>query len=368
MRKIFFSILAVLFAWILVISSAEASSRLFVLADKANNHNYPEKAELSMNDSLSVMSTDGIILQTNHGIPQSSLSMPHRVSAPGVIKPPDSVVVASFESEQTTESRWEREPRREFLSLKTNLLFDVAYVPGYGRWCPIPNIAVEYYPRHGHFTYGASIDFPWWRDYDAHKFFEVRNYQLETRYYLRANGANETNGTDRANRASGLGHRGPAFAGFYLQAYVHAGLFQIAFDANRGWIGEGIGAGVGVGYVTPISRNGHWRLEFSLQAGWFGCKHDPFQYENPINPDYRDGLYYYKWTLSSDLFKERQYRFNWFGPTRVGITLSYDLLYRRIAKKGVSFRGYEPNRAYEANRANGAVGANGAGTERRVTP
>ncbi len=35
-------------------------------------------------------------------------------------------------------------PRREILSVKSNLLFDVAYVPGYNRWCPIPNVAVEY--------------------------------------------------------------------------------------------------------------------------------------------------------------------------------------------------------------------------------
>lgn len=362
MRKNFIGILTVFFAWILIISSAEASSRLFVIDDTANYQKCLDEGKWSVNDSLSVVSTDGAILQTNRSIPQSSLIMPHDAALPDGIKPPDSVAVPSFESEQKTESRWEREPRREFLSIKTNLLFDVAYVPGYGRWCPIPNVAVEYYPRHGHFTYGASIDFPWWRDYDAHKFFEVRNYQLETRYYLRANGANET------DWVNGPGHRGPAFAGFYLQAYVHAGLFQIAFDANRGWIGEGIGAGVGVGYVTPISRNGHWRMEFSLQAGWFGCKHDPFQYENPINPDYRDGLYYYKWTLSSDLFKERQYRFNWIGPTRVGITLSYDLLYRRIAKKGVSFKAYEPDRANWGNWPNGANETNGLRTERRVTP
>ena len=60
-----------------------------------------------------------------------------------------------------------------------------------------------------------------------------------------------------------------------------------------------------------------------------------------MNPNYRDHLYYYKWTGDADLFKKRQYRFTWFGPTRVGITLSYDLLYRRVQKKGVSFKSTE---------------------------
>jgi hypothetical protein len=227
----------------------------------------------------------------------------------------------------------EWEPRREVLSVKTNLLFYGVYVPGYDRWCPIPNVAIEYYPLRGHFTFGASFDMPWWQDYDGHKYFQLRNYQLETRYYLRS-------GDIRKNP---LG-KGAAFRGLYLQAYVGGGLFGICFDENRGWVGEGLGAGVGLGYVLPISRKGHWRLEFQLQVGYFTCKYDPYQYENAVDPDYHDDLYYYKWTLAPDLFRKRQYRFNWIGPTRVGITLSYDLFYRPNHKRGISLR-YKERRA-----------------------
>ena len=60
-----------------------------------------------------------------------------------------------------------------------------------------------------------------------------------------------------------------------------------------------------------------------------------------VNPNYRDGLYYYKWTGKPSAFKKRQYQWSWLGPTRIGITLSYDLLYRRIQKKGISFKSYE---------------------------
>lgn len=221
-------------------------------------------------------------------------------------------------------------PRREFLSVKTNLLLDFAYVPGYDRWCPIPNIAVEYYPRHGHFTFGGSFDTPWWKDYDAHKYFQVRNYQLETRYYLKSG--------DEALRPAG---QGAAFQGFYLQGYVHGGLFGICFDEDRGWIGEGAGAGVGAGYVIPLTKKGHWRLEAGIQFGVFACKYDPYQYENPVDPTFRDHKYYYKWTEDPELFKKRQYRYTWVGPTRIGITLSYDLLYRRVTKRGVSFKNKE---------------------------
>ena len=130
-------------------------------------------------------------------------------------------------------------------------------------------------------------------------------------------------------------------------------------------MGEGIGAGVGAGYVMPVSRNGHWRLEFALQAGYFRCKYDPYQYENPVDPSYKDNLYYYKWTLEPSLFKKRQYRWNWIGPTRIGVTLTYDLLYKRQQKRGVSFKDYETygttgtNGTNGTNETNGTTGTNG---------
>ena len=237
-------------------------------------------------------------------------------------------------------------PRRELLSVKTNLLFYALYMPGYDRWCPIPNVAIEYYPKGGHFTFGASFDMPWWQDYDAHKYFQLRNYQVEARYYLRSS-TPKSEVYSRKSEVYSLKSKvrspksSPAFSGFYASAYIHGGLFGICFDANRGWVGEGYGAGLGVGYVTPISRNGHWRLEFGLQAGFFRCKYDPYKYENPVNPAFHDDLYYYKWTQKPELFKKRQYRWNWLGPTRIGVTLTYDLLYRRIQKKGASFKNKE---------------------------
>ena len=115
----------------------------------------------------------------------------------------------------------------------------------------------------------------------------------------------------------------------------------MCFDADRGWVGEGIGAGVGIGYVQKLDKRGHWKLEFSAQFGFFTSKYDPYQYENPVNPNYRDHLYYYKWTQSPELFKKRQYHHTYVGPTCVGVTISYDLLYRKIKKRGASFRRWE---------------------------
>ncbi len=221
-------------------------------------------------------------------------------------------------------------PRRELLSVKTNLLYDLAYMPGYDRFCPIPNVAVEYYPLHGHFTYGASLDFPWWQDFDGQKYFQVRNYQVEARYYLKTGDIDEHGYSGR-----------PAFKGWYLQAYAQAGLYDICFDADRGWEGEALGAGLGLGYVLPLGKDSRWRLEFGAQFGYLWTQYDPYQWHCPVDgPDGGD-KYYYKWTGKPEDFKKRQYRFNWIGPTRLGVTLTYDLLYRKRTGSGVSFNRWE---------------------------
>ncbi|MCQ2257137.1 MAG: DUF3575 domain-containing protein [Bacteroidaceae bacterium] len=209
--------------------------------------------------------------------------------------------------------------RREMLSIKTNFLEWGAYVPQYGQ-CPIPNVSLEYYPSHGHFTYGASFDCPWWiGNTTNHKYFELRNYTIESRFYL------------RLSDLSYVDHKA-AFQKLYFSAYTNAFLYQLGFNAKKGWVGEGLGAGLGLGYVMPLGRSQHWRLEFGATFGFFVTKHDPFVYGCPVE-NIEDGLYYYNYTGDADLFKERQHRFVWVGPTRVGISLTYDLLYRK--RKGV---------------------------------
>ena len=203
--------------------------------------------------------------------------------------------------------------RRELLSIKTNLLYDFAYMPGYDRFCPIPNVALEYYPLSGHFTYGASFEGPWWRDYKEHKYFQLRNYQLHTRYYLQS------------------GETG--FRGFFVSAYAHAFLYNICFGEKRGWEGEGWGAGLGFGYVLPLDRKEHWRMEFGLQAGYLNTRYDPYQWRCPVDPGTDIDRYYYKWYGDAKDFKKRQYRYTWLGPTRLEVSLSYDILYRKSNRK-----------------------------------
>ena len=220
--------------------------------------------------------------------------------------------------------------RREVLAVKTNLLEYGAYIPKYG-WCPMPNVAIEYFPRHGHVTWAASLDFPWWvGNTTNHKYFELRNYTLEARYYAR--------NSRKSYDAAGFPNGEAAYKGFYLSLYGNAFLYQIGCNEDDGWIGEGIGGGIGLGWTIPFGRkNQHWRLDIGATFGFFLSKYDPFVYGCPVE-DIDDGKYYYDYVGPSSLFKKRQYNYTWFGPTRVSLSLSYDLLYRRNVKKGVSFK------------------------------
>lgn len=233
-------------------------------------------------------------------------------------------------------------PRRELLSVKTNVLLYGAYIPfGYNSFCPIPNIAIEYYPLHGHFTYGLMFDCPWYQgNVTNHKYFQARNYTAEARYYFR------TGDVDRRGTGNGA-----AFKGAYLSAYANAAIYGIGWhdkqgseipltDDGHGWQGEGAGAGLGIGYVMPLSKNQHWRLELSAHLGFFHTRYDPYVYGCPVE-NVKDGLYYYDYKGDGDQFREREYKLTWVGPTRVGLTISYDLLYRNSKNHKASFKAWQ---------------------------
>lgn len=223
--------------------------------------------------------------------------------------PKDTVLPTPQDSVAPTE----RINRREMLSIKTNLILDLAYVHKYGMaW--ILNGQVEYYPKHGHITPVLSFDGPWWQNRAAeHKYFQVRNYQAEARWYFRKEDAR--------------------YDGWYAGIYGHGMLFGVGFNGGEGYQGEGWGVGLSGGYVLPlIKKYKHLKLEFGIQVGYFRTKYDPYVYGCPVE-QVEDGLYYYNWTGKKDDFVPRQWLWQWFGPTRVGITITYDLLYRKHSDK-----------------------------------
>lgn len=196
--------------------------------------------------------------------------------------------------------------RRHLIALRTNLLRDFLYMPQFG-WAPGIDVQLEYYPLDGHYTYNAGFTWTNHHHWGSQEFFQIRDLQLELRRYFRGHGD---------------------FTGLYLGAYLEGTVYGIGFSKKKGWQGEGVGAGVTFGYVMPLNRRGNWRLEFMAAAGGFVTRFDPYVYGNPITNE-EDKFYYYDYLGSASSFKKRNHQFTWFGPTNMGIQLTYDIIYRR---------------------------------------
>ncbi len=204
--------------------------------------------------------------------------------------------------------------RRHALAISTNILYDAFYMPNFG-WAPMPNINLEFFPRRGNWTYRAQFMWPYYHKWSKHKFFQIRDYHLEVRRYFNP----------------GFYH-----TGLYAAAYINGNIYGIGFNARKGWEGEGFGGALKIGYVLPLGKGSRWRLDFHAAVGGYYTRFDPYVWGNPITGEI-DGDYYYDWTGGSHSFHKRNHRLTWFGPTEVGVTISYDFLFWR-SKSGASFR------------------------------
>lgn len=223
-------------------------------------------------------------------------SMPARLAAACTLVPQ----TFSYEDQS------EKQPRRHLIALRTNLVHDFFYMPNFG-FAPSPNLQLEYYPLNGHWTYSLGVTWGTWRKWDQQKFWQVRDFQFEARRYFKGGGQ---------------------FTGLYLGGYLHGDVYGIGLSGQKGWQGEGGGVGISLGYVLPLTKKGDLRMEFMLGVGAFVSIFDPYVYGNPLISD-KDGFYYYDYLGSASEFKRRNHLFTWFGPTNLGIQLTYDIIYRK---------------------------------------
>jgi hypothetical protein len=68
-----------------------------------------------------------------------------------------------------------------------------------------------------------------------------------------------------------------------------------------------------------------------VQLGYYYGRYDPYHAGEPYN-----GKYYYDWDRGINLFKRRNHKINYLGPTGAGVTLSYDLLWRKSDRKSAT--------------------------------
>ena len=190
---------------------------------------------------------------------------------------------------------------RAVFGVSTNIPYDITYVPNYGL-TSIPSFSLEYYPRRGKYTVGADLEIPMWKHpAPEHRYLQIQNLTLWVRRYFKPV-------QDR-------------FKGAYLLASANAARYGIGWD-SKGWEGEGLGASLGAGYKLFLGKR--LFLDMGGAIGFFYSAYDPFVWGNDAT-----GRYYYDYAGDPNQFTRRRKRLFWAGPTRVFISLGFDLFKRK---------------------------------------
>ena len=187
-----------------------------------------------------------------------------------------------------------KEPKKFYMALKTNMLYDVLLVP---------NIGVEFYLGKG-WTIGADAMYAWWDNSKRDRYWRIYGGDLTLRKYF-------------GKRAAAKPLTGHHF-GMYGQALI--------YDFERG--GKGYmggkpksmliddmhwGIGIEYGYALPIARR--LNLDFTFGIGYLGG----------MSREYRPVNGYY--------VVESSKRRNWFGPTKAEISLVWLIGYGNYNEK-----------------------------------
>lgn len=173
------------------------------------------------------------------------------------------------------------------VSLYTNLAYDAALVPNVGVQVGLPE----------GWTVSAAWNGSWWGG--AGHSWRIYGPELTARWYF--------SGTAPGTSPVNPGHH----VGLYLQALT----YDVQFKGHTGYIGGEPGGnlfdranwGIGAEYGYTFRLTQRLDLDLSIGLGYFGGKY--YTYE------YLGGQYVWQTTA----------RRNFFGPTRVGVTLYWNL-------------------------------------------
>ena len=182
--------------------------------------------------------------------------------------------------------------RKPLFAIKTNLLFDVATAL---------NVEIEV-PLGKRFSIAGEYIFPWWLNEDKQRALQLISGNLELRYWF----------GNRAER--------PVMTGWYMGLYGGGGYFDIEWE-TKGYQGEFfIAAGVSGGYAHTISKNGNWRMEYGLGAGYMQTKYREYVPKFGLDDEWH-------------LIRQRDGVHKWFGPTKAKVSLVW-MINHGYKKKG----------------------------------
>ena len=171
-------------------------------------------------------------------------------------------------------------------AIKTNLLYDASSAINIGIEAPIGD----------HWSVAADWVAPWWSSYDKQIYIQMMLGSIEGRYWF-------------GNREDKL-----QLTGWFAGASLAGGLYDFMFDPIKGIQGEFQAYSAVGGYAHPIDKSGNLRMEYSLGLGYMRTQYVKYWW---------DGFDY---TLIAP--SPQTWLTNWFGPTKVQVSLVYMLKLR----------------------------------------
>ncbi len=155
----------------------------------------------------------------------------------------------------------------------------------------VPNLGVEFRFGNG-WAVGGTYVHAWWKNVEQNRFWQTYGGEVNARKYF---------GTRRSDNP---------FSGHHVGAYGQ----MITYDFELGGLGyqapkPNWGGGIDYGYTLPLGK--HWGLDFSVGVGVLAGEYKLYE---PIGGHY--------------VWKETRNRI-WFGPTKVEITIFYQILSRK---------------------------------------
>lgn len=171
-------------------------------------------------------------------------------------------------------------------AIKTNLLYDAASALNIGIEAPIGK------------RYSVAVDWtaPWWSSYNKQIYIQMLLGSVEGRYWF----------GDREKKE--------LLTGFFAGASIQGGLYDFMFDPIEGIQGELQAYSAVGGYAHTINKAGNLRMEYSLGIGYMRTRYVKYWW---------DGFDY---TLIAP--SPQTWVTNWFGPTKVSVSLVYMLKLR----------------------------------------
>ncbi len=128
------------------------------------------------------------------------------------------------------------------MALKTNLLYAAAL---------LPSVELEW-RLDNRWSMGLEGSVAWWKKQEEHKCYQLAVTGITVRRWFR---------------------EGSLRKGLYAGAFAGAGLYDLE-NGRRGYRGEGVLAGVSIGYLWPVGR--HFAIEAEGGGGWMMTRYKEY--------------------------------------------------------------------------------------------